>query len=478
MVETLKINRTFDEEEKDLFKTFIDTYMLPGVKTNNSYWQEGEFVEVIVNPGCNQQCSYCYLHNYGKDLYPMETRGTKEQQLKNLTLFLDYLIERKIFVRSWEIYGGDLLHDGILWDMFDIFGEKYKYIIETYPELISAPNDQRPIEIIVPNNMSYFADKKLQEKLLTYREKMLKESHCVLGFSWSTDGKYAVDTREKKELDDEYWDNLLTFARKIESGVHPMIASENIENWIKNYDWWLEVFDKYNFYDQPEHFQPPMLEVRNDSWTPEKINSYLKFIKHLWDVRFAKNNHDVYKMARHFFIGDGLDGSLPHASQMDPLITLPSLQKRTEERMTCSIQEQFHLILADLNIVPCHRTSYSFMRGGYFKVENDKIVDIEPHNVPLFLQVVSAPITMLPRCFNCDHRMVCMRGCLGAQYESSGELFLPIDSVCNLFCRKGDFIVKLLFESGVLQCAIENNFLDEPRKEYYLNICRKLGYKL
>ena len=53
--------------------------------------------------------------------------------------------------------------------------------------------------------------------------------------------------------------------------------------------------------------------------------------------------------------------------------------------MTCSIQEQFHLILADLNIVPCHRTSYSFMRGGYFQVENNKIVDIEPHNVPLFL---------------------------------------------------------------------------------------------
>ena len=121
MVETLKINKTFDEEEKDLFKTFIDTYMLPGVKTDNTYWQEGEFVEIIVNPGCNQQCSYCYLHNYGKDLYPMETRGTKEQQLKNLTLFLDYLIERKIFVRSWEIYGGDLLHDGILWDIFDIY---------------------------------------------------------------------------------------------------------------------------------------------------------------------------------------------------------------------------------------------------------------------------------------------------------------------------------------------------------------------
>ena len=44
-------------------------------------------------------------------------------------------------------------------------------------------------------------------------------------------------------------------------------------------------------------------------------------------MRFEKNDHDVYKMARHFFIGDGLDGSLPHASQMDPLITLPSLQK-------------------------------------------------------------------------------------------------------------------------------------------------------
>jgi hypothetical protein len=31
---------------------------------------ENEILELIIRQDCNQKCDYCYITNYGKELYP------------------------------------------------------------------------------------------------------------------------------------------------------------------------------------------------------------------------------------------------------------------------------------------------------------------------------------------------------------------------------------------------------------------------
>lgn len=472
----------FIDNEKEFLIYFLDTYKYPGIKEENpKVWHKGSFTEIIANPYCDQQCSYCYIHRHGKELYPLDTRAEKEVQVKHLKMLLDYFIAHKVFIPNWEIYGGDLFHDGIFWDLMDVLAEKYDEIYAIDPTLFDRfghTKDGR-VEVVVPNNMSYFRNDEFKERLRTLRDDLYLNHHIILGFSWSTDGKYAVDSREKKLLSDEYWDDMLSFARSIEAGLHPMIAPENVKYWCENYDWWLEMFEKHNFSDVPKHFQPPMLEVRNPEWTDENLTDYMKFLKHMFDIRLNRFcDGDIDKMAYHYFVGDGKNGTLPQAHQMDPLKIYANDRQKYDERLSCSMQDQMHIVLSDMAIVPCHRLAYEQFRGGYFKFDDEKITGIRPLNPSLYITAKTFSVTMLPKCFNCDFKLCCMNSCLGANFEKSGELFVVPDEVCRLLKVKYGFIIKMLNETGVLQHALDHNYLNSFERNWYITTSRKLGYKI
>ena len=54
-----------------------------------------------------------------------------------------------------------------------------------------------------------------------------------------------------------------------------------------------------------------------------------------------------------------------------------------------------------------------------------------------------------------------MRGCIGSQYEYSGELYYPIPCVCKLFKAKTDYLIKTYSELGVFKAAAKNNYLTQ-----------------
>ena len=63
---------TYKEQERDLLKLYLDTALLPYPTNSNSdgdYFLNENGFELIVRPQCNQHCSYCYIANYGKELY-------------------------------------------------------------------------------------------------------------------------------------------------------------------------------------------------------------------------------------------------------------------------------------------------------------------------------------------------------------------------------------------------------------------------
>ena len=52
-------------------------------------------------------------------------------------------------------------------------------------------------------------------------------------------------------------------------------------------------------------------------------------------------------------------------------------------------------------------------------------------------------------CDSCVYRDYCLKGCFGSQYESTGDPFIPIPSVCKFFKAKYDFLVKKYIDLGI-----------------------------
>lgn len=465
-------NKTFNQEEKELLINFLDTYKLPGLKTPNTEWKIGSNVELITNPRCNQRCKYCYITQYGNELYP--DIYDKNTCLNNLDALLNLLKENKIFIGVWEIFGGDLFIDNIVFDINDKLIAYLKFVQTEAYDLFKSVDAR----IIIPNNLAYITIDSYYERLYA-QYKDAQAAGITINYSWSTDGKYAIDAREQKPLDDDYWDLMFNRAGSFKAGMHPMISPENVESWCENYQWWLDMFEKHKI-TTPTFYQPSMLEVRNDGWTEEKIEAYLKFVRTVFITILEKNDNSPQKMAAHMFCGDGRDGSLPMQNGQNPLsLIYMGDDVFTRDRMPCSIQDQLQLYLGDMSIVPCHRTSYKHFRGGYFVIEDNKIVDIAPYNVSTFITFQSAGPNHFPLCSECEWRDTCIKGCLGSQYEYSGELYLPIPSVCNLLKAKYSYLIILCCQTGVLQEAIQHNYIrNEHFKRFLIRKSKELGFDL
>ena len=83
------------------------------------------------------------------------------------------------------------------------------------------------------------------------------------------------------------------------------------------------------------------------------------------------------------------------------------------------------------------------------QAENDEIVDLDVKNIELFLAVNSVKVENMPYCETCIIKNLCNGGCLGSQYEETGDLFTPIPSVCRLEFAKISSLIKAFKKIGV-----------------------------
>lgn len=450
------------EQEKDLFKTFEQLDLFPLPKGGEDYHINEQEIELIIRPNCTQQCEYCYIYKYGKDLYPEVP--SRQEILNNVKLFLDYIYnQRKNFLYGIELFAGDLFYDNIYFDIIDILESFLKPIKKDYPELFD-----REILIMMPNNLNwvYYNPEKV-EKFREYFYRFRKEYNTILSASWSTDGYYAMNTREKKILPESYFDTIFSFCKEFECGYHPMIAAENIHTWIQNYDWWIKKYEQFNLTDAGD-FQPFMLMVRNNNWTDENINDYCKLLYHMMQYRLKLCNNSVEELTYHLLNGDGENNTLHASHGFDPLIFNDS---SNQDGLCCSVQHMICLNCTNLSLSCCHRTSYPQFTGVYFLTNEDKtkIIDFKPQNVNMYITTRLAKTTTFPLCANCNYSSICIKGCYGAQYEDSGEIFLPIKSLCNFFKKTNDYLYELYNQFGIIECGLKNNYINYDRHSFLYN---------
>lgn len=429
-------------------------------------------LELIITPECNQKCDYCYITRFGNKLYPKEIRADHDTTLANIKKIMDYLVYEKHFIfNQYELFAGDLFGTNLFFDTLDVLYPYFEYISRKAPEIFfDGPGKHA---IIVPCNMRFVNNDEIVARYFEYQEKFDK-IHFELALSWSHDGKYAQDVREKVEFTDEYYDKAFKFIKKAGAGIHPMISTQAIDHAIENFDWWVEMYEKY----LPERmingeYMPIHLEVRNDGWTDEKIEKYLELLRHRLNWIVERYNGDIDEVARYLFrVGDT---PLPHdCDQFDFVTNKPN----TETSTSCALQNSLMIRVSDMAIVPCHRTCYTHLIGGWFETNEDgKICGIKPGNVGQYIDTKSHNVLMAPECCICWNNYNCLHGCIGSQFEYSGELYLPIPSVCKMMKAKTSFILKMFVETGILRSAHNQGILSESHIKHYKELCARLGYQ-
>lgn len=430
-------------------------------------------LEIIVRPECNQKCEYCYVARYGHELYPLSERVSNEVLLKNLDMLLTYIFTtRHTYINHFELFAGDLFYDDFYFDILDVFWNHLSSLYHEYPSIFKAFSGL----ILTPCNFSFIDDDEKVAKVERYMEQF-KTINWDIGFSISTDGKEMVEGREQRELPEDHFDKLFKWTeRHHKSGFHAIISAANVKNMIKSYDWWKEQYDKYYVQQKEIHpftrdFLPYWLEARNDEWTDEAIEDYLKFIDYAYADRFAMHDNDPEKMAYHIFVGDEkMEGTLPKLAQNDPIRLSVNVQAQHIHEIGCSMT---HLVCVTLNnfaFIPCHRLNYPQFRGGYLTLNDDKtaIEGCEAFNAAGLLAAKFCHSDSRPKCATCIYAKVCDKGCLGAQFESTGELFQPALTVCRLFKAWYNHLVLLYKDTGVYDAAYSMRLI-KPEQASYLD---------
>ena len=467
------MNLNYKLDEKEVFKFYVEKSTFDTEKFGFEFLSDDRFhtpfnesspikiVELIVRPECNQKCEYCYIARYSKELYPIEQRISREQILNNIRIVLDWVFNIKsVYINHWELFAGDLFYDDLYFDIIDIFTEFLRDKIDQYPSVFK----RYPGVILTPSNFSFIRSPEKKKRLEQYIEDFQKEFNWELGFSISTDGKYGVDTREQIPLSDDYFDSLFQWGLDHPAnGFHCIISVSNIDNAIKNYDWWREQCTKWYKGTKKEKndWIPYWLVARQDEWTQESIDKFLQLLDYMIIDRLHMCDDDIDKLAIHIFgdqkIND--DMNLPSNIITNDLIQFRAVNSMDMTHLLCGVTTATIINISNLTFAPCHRLTYEMFQGGNFVVENNKIIDIEPFNVCTYIAAKMGKADTFPVCSNCPHNMVCTKGCLGAQFESSGELFLPIESVCHLFHETNYFLLWKYSKMGVINSAKQQHLL-------------------
>ena len=405
-------------------------------------------LEVYITPDCNQNCSYCYLCKHKEQLYPKDLRDP-EKIIKNFRILLNYFIENKMNPPRFDLFSGEI------WETQlgrDIFEEIYQAALKGF----------HPPMIVIPSNFTFVLKDDTLTMIEDYVEK-LKDLGIRVCFSCSNDGWYLdsitrpfndEEQYELKKGTQAYYDRIIQVCKKWDWGFHPMVSAHGIEHWQENFDWWMKTLLENNF---NPHAAIMFLEVRNDDWTNDKIIHYLKYLNHSIEYMLDFFSTTVPKEEVLFMYQKWSH----HQLKTDYSTNYTPLALGAEQYYPgCTIHRSIVVRLGDLAIVPCHRTSYDEFVGGHYKVENDKIVGVEAKNIQIMNQVWLNNMQGSPKCGGCDYMAYCLKGCFGSQFESTGDLFYPCETVCNLYKARAIFLYHKYTKLGILE---ENE--DKPFKE-------------
>lgn len=445
---------TFEQENDALLQDILQEKFYNGFQ-NPEANSNKNLLELNITASCNQKCEYCYLVKHGKELYPAEIRN-EDQIIHHLKLLIHYYLDHNIHPDRIDMFSGEIWGTGFANQIFDTV-------------LWGIDNGWKITYIMIPSNMSFIMSTKKTNIIEKYIQKFM-ERNCKLVFSASVDG-LLLEEETRSFINEEqnilkesggFYDKLFQWCKKYKFAFHPMISAYGIEKWMDNYKWWQYMFAKYHL----NPFEYGMyLEVRNDEWTIDKINHYVEFLNYMIDYDFNELlGSDLSNFITEVIVvGTNKKGYFPYVLLNEG------------NTYNCSVDTSLIVRLGDLAIGPCHRTHYDKFIYGKYRVEHDSITGVQANNIQLANAILFGSTKLLMKCDKCPISYHCIRGCLGAQYESTGEILQPCDTVCHLLKARLIFLYLKYKKMGVFDWVYHSD--DLQRKSFLKkleNTCLKL----
>lgn len=425
----------FQEEQTAVIKTLLTNRFFNPWKEYNKYELDENYdkslnhetrLEIFATAACNQKCEYCYLVRH-EELYPREF-DKRELVVNNLKVLLDWVVQEGFFIPEIEFFTGEVWHSDYGLELLDIVLD---YIVNK-----GLQTDM----LMIPSNCSFILDPVQTQKIQHYIN-AYEQAGVRLCFSISVDGKVVDNYRPLNNhdiRDDKYYEDLFLFSARNNYYFHPMVAACNVSQWIENYQWWEDMCTKYN---RPIE-RLMMLEVRNEGWTDENIEDYIKFLKYLMDKDIDKSGGIKAYFDKMF----GLDNIPRDLGYVPYCITFADTFKG------CTVSDSLTVRLGDMAICPCHRTAYNKLLYGHFIIENNQIVDIKGNNPEFATRVLLANDKLVsPQCDTCIYSPICLKGCFGSQFESNKDPLFPIENICKLFRAKYNFVLQTHIDLGLIK---------------------------
>lgn len=418
MEETSKLNDA-------IFTSYNEDYFFNKLLKNGN-----GSLELIVTDECDHKCQYCYYKKYGNYFFNEKSRD-KNTILNNLDLLLNWLKEKNYYPNI-DLFSGEMFSTDVGFECV----EKVINYMNPYQRLVVA------------TNMSFIFDDEKVKRVEVLKDKA-NTKMCQFILSASVDGKYMEENRPLKDgrkRDDVYYDKLFKFCKKHTIGFHPMVYSSGIEKWKDNFLWFMEMLEKYGM----DKYFFYLLEVRNKEWTIEQTKEYVKFLEFLMDWIWEDLKKDKGEFVSNI-----------SKNKVFNIISAPFLSNL--RGLGCSIQTFICITLGDLTIPNCHRLAYSPLIGGRFVVENNKIVGMKAENFVTYMNIKSFESKTQPYCKSCLIKQFCQKGCLGSQYETTGNMFTPIPTVCRLYHGKIFTLLKKFKEFDILSDLLCNLTVEQSR---------------
>ncbi len=403
------MDNIFQYENNALIKSYLDrtffkTWKMPIEDRIRMRWPLNyNSLELFLNATCELNCKYCYISKFGKNFFKPGSQDI-QKILLNLKMLLDWLYKNNM-TPNLEIFGGNVFSSNLGRDVIDKILEYMR-------------NGKKcATGLVIPCNMNFINDSK-KLKITEDQIQIGKQCGFRIAYSISIDGLYMDQNRPLKNnsinhRDNDFYEKIFEFASKYEFGFHPMIYSDGIDKWKDNFLWFQSMYEKYNI----SWTNLYLLEVRNAEWTVEQCSSLYKFIKFIIKWSWDKCEHNEERYIDFLFKDRGFN-------------LLSSVFTRHGRGIGCSLQSSIQLKVGELTSCICHRQAYSWMDGFKFVDDGEKIIDIEAIHPESYIVSHTFSNASAPWCETCRIKNLCQGGCMGSQYESTGDNYTPIPTTC------------------------------------------------
>lgn len=429
----------FYEENNILFNDFLKNYFFDDFISEHPAKQ----IELILLPECNLKCKYCYVNKYYHETYQ---NYDFENSKNNLIKILNYY-EDNHFKCNLDIFSGELLAQKDGYKFLDIIYNFFK------------DKQYKPCNISIPTNYTFILSDEYTKKV----QNIIDNFHNIginLYLSASFDGKYMEQNRPfrkdldislMKDRDDDYYNKVFEFNSKNDFGFHPMVYNEGIEKWIDNFNWFQDMFKKFDI----DWYNIYLLQVRNTGWTKKQNQELYKFLRFLIDFTYDK--FDNKKDFINFILTKGYN-----------ILSAPFY--KIDRGLPCAIQSSLPIRINDMKMFPCHRLMYPDLEIGQLVFNQEQL--IKTKNAELGLTIYGVNNNYFPICNKCPVRNLCSKGCLGSQFEVNNDLFTPIPSVCNNYY----YLLKALVDGYESKKVLDDilNIVNCKEKQTNINFLRSI----